>query len=815
MMDEYESMEEDPPPPSAPPSGNEEEEPELMLQDEESKNNMGESESSASEREDTPFKLDNNNSRSDSENGTSNNINNNMNNNHGNGLGLSYPIEDYTPPSFSSSHDLKNTHSWEVTLAEPEFVAAPVSSFKHAPMSDCWDNIIIGMKVEVENKDSDSLPGVFSHAFWVATVLRISGYHALLRFEGFGQDGTKDFWISLCSEKVHPVGWCATKGKPLIPPKTIQTKYSDWKEFLVKRLTGARTLPSNFYCKVTESVSSNFRPGMKLEVVDKMRICQVRVATIKEVVGRRLHLEYDDVEHDDRSFWCHEESPLIHPIGWALKVGHQIVASKDYYDRCAMENYEPEDCTSDLFPEYRLPPGNFNVGMKLEAVDPINLATICVATVMKVLRFGYIMIRMDGYENDATGSDWFCYHASSPLIFPPGFCDRHEIKLKLPSEEEKFNWFDYLRETRSVSAPVSLFCRRDEGCKHGFKSGMKVECADQMDPRLICVSTITKVVGRLLKVHFDGWEQEYDQWMDCEAVDMYPVGWCELVGHKLEAPRLSPAPVKEKKRKPVGRKGKKRTAIANSNGSANSTSPLPNGRKSRKTTSVSPTNMEGDNNKSRTCSPVIAPSPPSISNEQHLEQQQQQEQQHHSVSEDPPSNENNYDSKKEEEDVVVEDEEEGEGEEEEEEVVENARLEEEVAPEMEVEEDEEPVKFEKEIIEESQTQQRLKYIPRLVDSAGQAAIQRGRDANLDPNSWNVDEVAQFLEINECSTLVEAFTEKGVDGSQFLGLTKDEIMTLVNFKIGPCLKVENLLQLLRTRLNPAQARFVATMRKSTL
>ncbi|QQP49665.1 Scmrelated gene containing four mbt domains CG16975PBlike, partial [Caligus rogercresseyi] len=173
----------------------------------------------------------------------------------------------------------------------------------------------------------------------------------------------------------------------------IQTKYSDWKEFLVKRLTGARTLPSNFYCKVTESVSSNFRPGMKLEVVDKMRICQVRVASIKEVIGRRLHLEYDEVEHDDRSFWCHEESPLIHPIGWALRVGHQIVASKQYYDRCAMENYEPEDCTSDLFPEYRLPPGNFNVGMKLEAVDPINLATICVATVMKVLRFGYIMIR--------------------------------------------------------------------------------------------------------------------------------------------------------------------------------------------------------------------------------------------------------------------------------------------------------------------------------------------------------------------------------------------------------------------------------------
>ena len=76
---------------------------------------------------------------------------------------------------------------------------------------------------------------------------------------------------------------------------------------------------------------------------------------------------------------------------------------------------------------------------------------------------------------------------------------------------------------------------------------MKVECTDLMDPRLVCVSTINRVVNRcgdiqaehsflvnyhcniplanlrLLKVHFDGWEEDYDQWMDCESVDIYPV----------------------------------------------------------------------------------------------------------------------------------------------------------------------------------------------------------------------------------------------------------------------------------------------------
>ena len=74
----------------------------------------------------------------------------------------------------------------------------------------------------------------------------------------------------------------------------------------------------------------------------------------------------------------------------------------------------------------------------------------------------------------------------------------------------------------------------------------------------ICVGTISRVVGRLLKVHFDGWEDDYDQWMDCESVDIYPVGWAELVGHKLEGPRLA-MPAKKEKKKAVGKRGKKRS----------------------------------------------------------------------------------------------------------------------------------------------------------------------------------------------------------------------------------------------------------------
>lgn len=71
---------------------------------------------------------------------------------------------------------------------------------------------------------------------------------------------------------------------------------------------------------------------------------------------------------------------------------------------------------------------------------------------------------------------------------------------------------------------------------HGFRQGMKLEAVDLMEPRLVCVATVTRIVHRLLRIHFDGWEDEYDQWVDCESPDLYPVGWCQLTGYQLQPP---------------------------------------------------------------------------------------------------------------------------------------------------------------------------------------------------------------------------------------------------------------------------------------
>uniref|UniRef100_A0A8C7F675 Mbt domain containing 1 n=1 Tax=Oncorhynchus kisutch TaxID=8019 RepID=A0A8C7F675_ONCKI len=360
-------------------------------------------------------------------------------------------------------------------------------------------------------------------------------FKALLRYEGFDGDSGRDFWCNICVPDIHPVGWCAAGGKPLVPPKSIQHKCTNWKAFLVKCLTGAKTLPIDFSTKVQQSMQFPFKKLMRVEVVDKTHLCRTRVALVEQVIGGRLRLVYEECSDGSDDFWCHMYSPLIHSIGWSRGIGHRFKRSD-----VSKKLDGQVDAPGQLFVKVKDVDQSgewFKDGMKLEAIDPLNLSAICIATVRKVLADGYLMIGIDGSEA-ADGSDWFCYHSTSPSIFPAGFCEINTIELTPPRGYTKlpFRWFDYLRETGSVAAPVKLFNK--EVPNHGFRPGMKLEAVDLMEPRLVCVATVTRIVYRLLRIHFDGWEDEYDQWVDCESPDLYPVGWCQLTGYQLQPPAV-------------------------------------------------------------------------------------------------------------------------------------------------------------------------------------------------------------------------------------------------------------------------------------
>lgn len=652
---------------------------------------------------------------------------------------------------------IPNSYDWDQCLNNPNFIAAPVRCFPSAPMSDIWDNILVGMKVEVENTDSDNLSESFPDSFWVASVVKIIGYKALLRYEGFGHNSQKDFWVSLCSNQVHPVGWCATIGKPLIPPKTIESKYSDWKEFLRKRLTGARTLPSNYSNKVNDSLKSRFQCGYHLEVVDKNRISQVKIAMIHKIVGKRLNVKYYDMSPEDAGFWCHEDSPLLHPVGWARRVGHNIVAPDSYLQKVKSGFFDDEDATDELFKPIQVGTASsssqFAIGMKLEAIDPLNLSSICAATVMDVLHCGYIMIRIDTYDADATGADWFCYHETSPCIFPIGFCDMHGIPLTPPKgySPELFTWESYLASTNNVPAPRDQFVESVPNL--GFMEGMKIEAADLMDPRLVCVATVARVVGRLLKVHFDGWEEEYDQWLDCESPDIYPVGWCISVSHKLEGPPSASLQKLNQKTLTPPKTMKKR------------------GRKKKNTS---------PNNKSTT------PTPTPAMNTHQLRQR----------------NEVKYikEEEEDEDDVDVGMDESS--------VQEPEMAEEPSGPDQSLPVASEPVGAappqERKVPTYNTSSTSSKFIPRLVDLTGGSGSNNSEAGELCPSEWNVFDVAQFLRVNDCVNYCDLFSKHKIDGKLLLNLTKENILDYTLGKVGPSLKIYDLIQQLKIKINP-QAR----------
>ena len=69
-----------------------------------------------------------------------------------------------------------------------------------------------------------------------------------------------------------------------------------------------------------------------------------------------------------------------------------------------------------------------------------------------------------------------------------------------------------------------------------FEIGTKVEAVDLREPSFICPATIVETHGCLLRVHFDGWDSTFDQWVSHESLELFPVDWCEKNVHPLQPP---------------------------------------------------------------------------------------------------------------------------------------------------------------------------------------------------------------------------------------------------------------------------------------
>jgi hypothetical protein len=113
---------------------------------------------------------------------------------------MDVPIE-YDSPEFV----------WEEYLEETGATAAPPTSFKHVENS-LQSGFLKGMKLEVANKSN-------TDTYWVASVIMTCGPLLRLRYDGYGEDNSADFWCDVLNADMHPIGWCAANGKRLQPPE--------------------------------------------------------------------------------------------------------------------------------------------------------------------------------------------------------------------------------------------------------------------------------------------------------------------------------------------------------------------------------------------------------------------------------------------------------------------------------------------------------------------------------------------------------------------------------------------------------------------
>lgn len=73
--------------------------------------------------------------------------------------------------------------------------------------------------------------------------------------------------------------------------------------------------------------------------------------------------------------------------------------------------------------------------------------------------------------------------------------------------------------------------------RNGFKVGMRLEGIDPKHQSLFCVLSVAEAQGHRLRLHFDGYSECYDFWVNADSPFIFPVGWCEKNNKPLQPPK--------------------------------------------------------------------------------------------------------------------------------------------------------------------------------------------------------------------------------------------------------------------------------------
>ncbi|XP_066573736.1 lethal(3)malignant brain tumor-like protein 4 [Amia ocellicauda] len=315
----------------------------------------------------------------------------------------------------------KKLWSWPAYLEEERATAAPVKLFKeHQTFPQSRNVFKVGMKLEGLDPWHPSL-------FCVLSVAEVQGYRIRLHFDGYPE--CYDFWVNADSWDVKPAGWCEKTGHKLLLPKGCKDGEFNWSTY-VKNCRG-QIAPKHLFKSLNTSVTpSGFRPGMKLEAVDRKNPSLICVASIAGVVDNRLLIHFDNWD-DTYDYWCDASSPYIHPVGYCQEAGLTLTAPAEYKHpkSFSWEKYL-EETGSQAAPARAFkqrPPHGFQVNMKLEAVDKRNPMLIRVATISDTEEHR-VKIHFDGWSKDYD----YWVDADSPDLHPVGWCHKTGHPLQNP-----------------------------------------------------------------------------------------------------------------------------------------------------------------------------------------------------------------------------------------------------------------------------------------------------------------------------------------------------------------------------------------------
>uniref|UniRef100_A0A1I7TLG2 Mbt repeat protein n=1 Tax=Caenorhabditis tropicalis TaxID=1561998 RepID=A0A1I7TLG2_9PELO len=446
----------------------------------------------------------------------------------------------------------------------------PAAAFSQSLLRDFNEMIKPGIRVEVRLHDYDAnTNGVETR--WFGIIEKVAGLRVLVEWLGC----TSKVWLHSLTDDIHFVGSCAKMDSnelkcAYVPPVSMDPAFrSDLPGFIavsiifIKETTqnnaklqqcvdtavvGGRGLTKQYEKHRKSIFKTKFRVGQRLELLNYNLSTELRVARIKEMVGRRMNVLVTEEDYpgdlpddEDRQlannkdqYWIDQDSFFVFPVGFAAVNGYKIVANKEYLSHTkkiahAMANgktprYHPDDISFEDA-ERDVPPGEFHDLVVSSILD------FCVTD-------GYFIVGMDGPD---AKSDSFPMHINNLFMFPVGYAEKYRLKLTKPEGfKGKFVWDKYLEAEKAEPIPFDAFKPMPSKDRlKMFQVGSHLEAADMCENQFICPATIKSVHGRLVNVHFDGWDSAFDELYDIDSHDILPIGWCELHNYELQEPKKS------------------------------------------------------------------------------------------------------------------------------------------------------------------------------------------------------------------------------------------------------------------------------------